>query len=103
MATVNIGNSTLSTTVNDSINAIFTSSSTYGVNVEQSMYGIESFNINVHAWQDGAQVDVKIRTSEVPRSPEELVKIIANDYLKAKGINKTLDEIIEEFLPEFLL
>jgi len=74
--------------------------STYDNTKEQAHTGIERFSTSVDSYTKGAHISAEIRVSKVPQSIEDLAHIIASDYLKSKGIDMTLDEVIEEFLPE---
>jgi len=73
---------------------------TYNNATEKAFVGIESFSTSVDSYSKGAHVSVEIRVSTIPQSIEDLAHTIASDYLKSRGINMTLDEIIDEYLPE---
>jgi len=73
---------------------------TYGEQKEKAFTGIENINITMDSYSNGAHASVEIRLSKAPSSVEDLAHTIASDYLKYRGINMTLDELIDEYLPE---
>ena len=101
MSQLGQGNQTLQGAIPAGNTPTSTSTSfTYGNATEKAHVGIESFNTSVDSYTKGAHVSVEIRVSTIPQSIEELAHTIASDYLKSRGINMTLDEIIDEYLPE---
>jgi len=70
-------------------------------NNDHILLGIESYSVEVDAWNKGAKINLEIRTSEVPTSIEHLINVISNDYLKTQGLPDTLEEMIAKYYPEY--
>ena len=70
-------------------------------NNDHILLGIESYSVEVDAWNKGAKINLAIRTSEVPTSIEHLINVISNDYLKTQGLPDTLEEMIAKYYPEY--
>jgi len=85
-----------------------TSTSTYGMATLNNNKGdifIESMDMqyNNDNNNDYHCSSLSVLTKKVPHNTADVHKFLADEYLKAKGLNLTLDEIIETHYPEMLI
>lgn len=81
-----------------SVNSLGMSSITY-----QSPYISGVTNVSVNMQHDGITIELSMRVDKAPQTIDDIPLIMANDYLKKRNIDMTLEEIINKFLPEYTL
>ena len=68
---------------------------------------VSSINANYEVTNHGRDTfitySVEIQSKEAIHSLDEMSIMLANSYLKSKGLSLTLDELIKQVIPEELL
>lgn len=74
------------------------------VSINSSKQMIDAVNIRIDATPHGyVTVDLSMIVERAPSDINDMYLMLANNYLKGKNISMTLDEIIENFLPEHMI